>query len=259
MYRKPYPKSKAKPKASRWKNKKSGYSKTIKSAKRQGISNAIQRDGIGKLTVYNPFPLRLMKVLRYSTQVPLTVTAGAMAYHTFRLNSLYDPDNTGVGNSPKYIDTFIGNDGGNAPYSRYRVHGARWNMKFVNTNSSQNSISYIAARVRDSDTAIISAAGTTYGEFFETPNCVVKMLMNGTNNMSVCNIKGYTDIKKILNVKDLRDVEYTSGSYNSNPLSEVLLDLHVRCQDGTTTATFQVFVEIYFYVECYEQNTVVTS
>lgn len=206
-----------------------------------------------------PFTNTYFTQLRYAVQVPITVTAGAQSYNTFRVNSLYDPDSTGIGGQPKFYDTLCGASGGTAPYASYRVHGCKYKVNFVNTNSSQTSISYVAARVRDADTPVISSAVAGYETFRETPNCKVKMLFNGTNVACSKWMKGYISMKKVLSVKDLRDDPDTAAAYNANPAEGVFLDLHVRTQDATTTATFQVFVTLIFMCEFFDRNLVAQS
>ncbi len=60
------------------------------------------------------FPMRMPVVLRYAQSNALTASAN-FAGNTFRLNSAFDPDQTGVGGQPNYFDTFA------ALYSKYRI------------------------------------------------------------------------------------------------------------------------------------------
>jgi len=207
----------------------------------------------------SPFPNTYYTQLRYATQASVTVTAGAQNYHTFFVNSLYDPDATGTGTQPKFFDTLCGAANGTAPYGSYRVHGCKYKINFVNTNSSQNSISYVAARVRDGNTGAITSATAGYDTFRETPNCRVKMLFNGTSSAASKWITGYIPIKKVLSVKDLRDDPDTAAAYNANPAEAVYLDMHVRTQDAATTATFQVFITLTFMCEFFDRNLVAQS
>lgn len=67
------------------------------------------------LNVWDPFPAKQMARLRYSTDISITPTTGLAGIHTFRANSINDPDQTGVGHQPYGHDTYA------TIYNSYRV------------------------------------------------------------------------------------------------------------------------------------------
>lgn len=88
------------------------------------------------------FPDKLVTNLRYVDVFRLTGSAGTPGANTFRMNSCFDPDLSGVGHQPMYYDQLCGAVG-TAPYSRYRV----LQSKITCTYSMESPPSLTAANV----------------------------------------------------------------------------------------------------------------
>lgn len=67
----------------------------------------------------NGVPPKLKSTLKYVTTITLNPSAGGCAGHTFRINSLQDPDYTGTGHQPMGYDQIM------ALYDRYTVKACR--------------------------------------------------------------------------------------------------------------------------------------
>jgi len=65
------------------------------------------------------FPTKIITILKYVDLYGLTSTAGGIANQVFSMNSVFDPDVTGVGHQPMYFDRY------QAIYNNYRVLGSR--------------------------------------------------------------------------------------------------------------------------------------
>jgi len=76
------------------------------------------------------FPDKLVTSLRYVDNITLTGGVGVIGSNVFRMNSLHDPDLSGIGHQPMYYDQICGAVG-NAPYSRYRVLGSTITVKYT--------------------------------------------------------------------------------------------------------------------------------
>jgi len=50
------------------------------------------------------FPLRFYVAHRYTEQVTITSSAGAVAGYAFKCNGMFDPNTTGTGHQPQYFD-----------------------------------------------------------------------------------------------------------------------------------------------------------
>lgn len=66
---------------------------------------------------------KVITVLQYVDTKTIAPASGA-AHHVFRLNSIFDPDVTGVGHQPAYHDQW------SALYNKYRVLSATWKIVF---------------------------------------------------------------------------------------------------------------------------------
>lgn len=80
-----------------------------------------------------PFPNNLVRKLRYATCIGLNPGAFAIASHSFRCNSIYDPDSTGVGHQP------LGRDEISQFYGHYSVLSSKITAYFEWDNSVPNS------------------------------------------------------------------------------------------------------------------------
>lgn len=69
--------------------------------------------------VLGGFPEKMRTTLRYTTNIVLTSTTGAVAYYDFRGNGPYDPDATSTGGQPANYDDLA------LHYDFYRVYGSR--------------------------------------------------------------------------------------------------------------------------------------
>lgn len=70
------------------------------------------------MQLWDPFPAKQMARLRYSTDISITPTTGAAGFYVFRANSIFDPDQSGVGHQPYGHDTY------STIYSKYQVKKA---------------------------------------------------------------------------------------------------------------------------------------
>ena len=97
------------------------------------INRVYRRPGRGERRVTNVvassgFPDSEVATIRYSDEI--TISAGA-AYgqYTYRGNSCFDPDETGIGHQPMYYDQYA------AVYSKYKVVASRMTVTSANYNA----------------------------------------------------------------------------------------------------------------------------
>lgn len=79
----------------------------------------------------SPIPTSVLVKLRYCDSIAIDPASGGITgSHLFRVNSLFDPDETSAGHQPLAYDEYA------ALYSRYCVLGAKITVKCINTSST---------------------------------------------------------------------------------------------------------------------------
>lgn len=205
----------------------------------------------------SPFPPQFYTTLAYSETIPLLVqaTADLPEFYTFRLNSLFDPNLTGVGIQPRYFDTLLGAGNGTAPYRQYRVHGAKITATFWPTSATASiGNGYAGICVRRSNVTIPA----TITEMRERPYVHTRP-MYGTNSGKPIRISSFVKMKKILGNKDLNDNEDSLAQYNANPVDSVLADILICNVQGSSLAQMAVEVKIQYFCQLSTLNDVADS
>jgi hypothetical protein len=178
-----------------------------------------------------------------SIKVPLNYTmdidlAGAvMLDHVINLNSLYDPDATGVGNQP------LGFDQWSAFYSRYRVDEVAVQVDWI--NNSVNSVTDILAVASNSLTAISTAA--TYEAGCQSPFSKTGILAIATGN-NIAQFKTRYQLHRITGVSKQKyesDDAY-SGTSGSSPTEDIALHLCAKDFGFATNVATKVRVKLTF-------------
>lgn len=186
------------------------------------------------------FPLRKYVTLRYAQQINLTPSVGG-ANHLFRLNSLYDPDYTGVGHQP------LGYDQWTTIYDKYAVRRARIKITEVTDSTGSNTPCYTFIGIRHKPTG----TPTSGEEAMENPDYSDFMLSgmnegaNGNPRKKV--LVQEVDIVKFLNRGNIDDSDLLT-TVSTNPVNEVYADINTLPINGNTAGTMHFVVEIEFDV-----------
>lgn len=201
------------------------------------------------------FPKNLYTVLKYAQFTSLT-SASLLnpGIQTYRLNGIFDPDQTGTGAQPRYMDTLLGNNASTAPYRNYRVHACKWKVMFTDYTQSVGGCGRVATIVRRSTVT----SPSTLDEASMWPGAKVRMLGNYAGNMSNVTVKGFNKIKYVLGHKDLTDVDGTAAAYNATPSEEVYLDIMFETYDSTSRA-IRAWIVLEYFCQLYTQADVADS
>lgn len=76
------------------------------------------------------FPSHKIVKLRYCAPLNLDAPAGALGSHTYSMNSVFDPDFSGIGHQPRFFDQWA------AIYGRYTVLGAKITVSIIGPTTS---------------------------------------------------------------------------------------------------------------------------
>lgn len=132
----------------------------------------------------------------YATKVSMpAATLGAASAYQFRLNSIFDPDYTGVGHQPGGHDQYA------QIYETYCVTGVSFNISFANDNDAPNIVGYYISDREDvsSDAVVMVEQGINEWKHIAGQD-------GGPANAS---FSGYVDLPKLMG--------YSYNDYVTNP------------------------------------------
>lgn len=193
--------------------------------------------------------------LRYQTLVELDSITSGMVQHSFKINSLYDPDDTGMGAQPLFYDTLCAASGTNAPFANYRVCGAKVKVYFVNDNTAASTAGAFFIHWRYGGAGPLD----TISELGEQPNTIVKDVNSGYSPRGTTMLATYVSMKKMLGVRDIRDDDDSAGPYNGNPAKIVYFDAGYQPYQAAVNSNVFLRVKITFYCQFYSQNEMLQS
>lgn len=196
-------------------------------------------------------PEQLKTHLRYVDVYTLTSTSNSVARQWMRLNSIFDPDYTGTGHQPLYLDQL------SVIYKRYVVLGSKMKVTFSTlpnlTSTTQPSGPVVVGVVADDDAATQSAAST----IMESNSCKSTMLcnQNGGNNLKILYVTYSPERDLGLGADD-----DTVGSLVSGNPSKSWYAAAWIAESGLSTATsVNVKIEIDYFVRFSQQTDVPQS
>jgi len=186
-------------------------------------------------------PEELSTHLRYVDTYTLTSTTQALAKQVMRLNSIFDPDFTGIGHQPLYTDQF------DNFYKRYSVLGAKLKATFSALPSAiataQPSGPMLCGVTADDD----GSTSSTVSTLMETNTTQSTFLcsQNGGNNVKVFYLT-YSP-KRDLGVAP--DDDTVGAAMGANP-SKVWFGTAWMAESGLSAASScNVTIEIDYYVK----------
>ncbi len=179
------------------------------------------------------FPVEFKGVMTYTSYFALTPAAGAISDQVFRLNSIYDPDYSGVGS------TVMGYTQANALYQRYRVLAARVHVQWDNMSSDP----VVAYAVASPNTTISSNIGTIQAQRLSWSSPVAgKGGPPKTHTLSM-------PIYKVFGVPQMqvRTEHDFAAALGANPSNSVYLHVGIY-QNGSSSGNCNVFIKIEYEV-----------
>lgn len=233
-----------------YKKRKGGTQYPRKFAKSRRLrSDASNYDG--RMTmVRNPdygFPDKLRTRLRYADSISLNGNVN----NIFRMNSLYDPDLSGVGHQPCWYDQLC-NTVGYAPYYKYRVLGSKIKVTFTQVSAPSLAASNFGPILCFIDGS--NQASLTY-------STAAGVMENSGSKYTILQDKSGGSNSKTLTLtySPQKDLGLSAGddtigaAYNANP--SAIYYAHVgKIDQGTNTSITQIYVEIEYYVEFFQRN-----
>ena len=202
-----------------------------------------------------PFANEYITQCKYATNVK---TAGVGdPFHVFRMNSIYDPDQTGVGHQP------YGHDQLAEIYSRYRVNGFKYEIWGTNNSSGTNCALQIHA---------VPYNGTADPAFFvssiqamEIPNSKTGCTTAGGTTAAVggeaCYLSGYIDLATFTgrSKSQYKADDRYQATMGTNPAEEMTFFVGGSSMDTGQWADGAFTVKLTYFVECFDSKGLPTS
>lgn len=214
-------------------------------ARRRKYSRWTRKTGPG-LSRKLPLPKTLKTTLRYVERdiVVNPGTGGVAAVHFFSMNSLYDPNKTGVGHKCMGFDELM------TFYDHYTVIGSRIKVTACNLDTSNQQ--YISVNLTDDSGA---------------PGDIEPVIENAMGRWTVIGQKGSgRDIQtltlncspnRFFGKKVIGDDKY-QGGVSSNPTDQVFTQICVQPVTGVDSSEARIIVEIE-YITVFSEPKVLTQ
>ncbi len=179
-----------------------------------------------------PLAQRLRTTLKYSETVQRT---GTFVYdYVWRLNSIFDPNLTGVGHQPKGFDQLA------ALYQRYRVYHAKYDVIMYNTTSAIPA-HFIIVPTNSSSTYTDASDAIEAPMSEHTLTTIYQMgRLRGSIDLATLNGKSHAAYAAD---------DTTQALVSTNPTETLNLHVVSEATDGSTTLVVYYIVEIYYDVE----------
>jgi hypothetical protein len=176
------------------------------------------------------FPDKMLTKLRYVDTYSVTITAGSIGKQVMYLNSVFDPDNTGVGHQPLYRDTYA------AIYDQYAVVKVSCTVKFMNLAGAD---SVICGIVLDDDNSTSSTVNTLCEQNHGQHTILPPM----SGSLSTHTFTYHWDCKSVLGIDPFASETYkTPVGSNPTEVSSLLIW-------ATDTGGASISVPVHFQME----------
>ncbi|AXH76623.1 MAG: capsid protein [Circoviridae sp.] len=192
-------------------------------------------------------PTQRLARLVYVNNTEATSNLGVISVLKYRANSVFDPDQTGVGHQPFGFDTWA------TLYNHYVVLGAKITVKAINSIPDGASPAYIGCYL--SDDTDISNYPNAY-QLMEAGKGSYR-LVNPGNNRPIAFGSRFS-AKKFFNVTDVKDNARLAAAVTANPLEGAIFNVWYQTGNGST-ATMYLSVRLEYIVSFGEPRDVNTS
>jgi len=181
--------------------------------------------------------------LKYSQQISIGATAGALATHIFSGNSCFDPDVTGTGHQPFFFDQWA------AFYADYTTLGSR--VKITPCDQAPTAQGKVITLVPSDGKAVFTTSDQN--TIVEQPYAKT-MVYQASSNLP--HLTSYMSTGKIYGLRKDR-VNTDSifiASTGSSPTGEWYWHIGMNPLAGTANVTIELLVEITYYVKFSSRN-----
>jgi len=173
--------------------------------------------------------------MRYVESIVLN-SGVTTSHYSWKANSLFDPNDTGVGHQPLGFDQII-------PFwGKYQVTSAAIRVNFFNMDTAQRTV-YAGIKVSDINIPTFDARTD-----IERGHTKYQMLTNINGTKNHCQLTHYVDIGKFLGITDVNDDERLKGTASTSPSEGVYF--HVFSEPTRTGAPEECVITVQIDYNC---------
>lgn len=190
-----------------------------------------------------PIPQRFIVKHKYADTVSTIAGSGIYA---FNLNSMWDPDRSGIGHQPYGRDTFA------SLYNKYRVIGCKYTVEI----SSNSTTILVGTIVQNEQWAYTGTA--SFNELKENPRARFRTQAPGG---PIQRISGYANIASVLGQTKAQYMssEDTSAQVANNPAENCILTIAAATTAGVPQGAASVMVMLEYLVEWFDPSQLAQS
>lgn len=198
----------------------------------------------------SPFAQRYITKMKYAEQLKVTGPGGGgLATFRFNLNSIFDPNRTGIGHQPYGHDTM------QSIYNRYRVIKCSYVISAYNSASDGDAYSIVAALPANEQVNLIGGVA----EAQENPRC---KFITQAPNAGLKVLRGTVYLPSLMGRSKsqyMADDRY-QAVYGSDPSELGILNIYAGTLDGeVATNTMSLNVVLTYTVESFDVKNLIQS
>lgn len=213
-----------------------------------------RRSRTTKLKIYrNPNVVPDTKIVkhRYVDTFTLSAGAGLPASRVFRANSIFDPDQTGVGHQP------LGTDEWSVFYNHYNVIGSKVTAQFISVAEvGSASACHVGVLLKDNSVVLINPV-----TIMEQAHSRYGILTSANATQMSSKINGFYSPRKFFGIKDIGDNRTLLGAnVGSNPSEDAYFHIYAAPVNSTAAIdAINVIVTIEYLVQYSERKSLLQS
>ncbi len=190
---------------------------------------------------------KLFTTMQYTDNITLVTVSGAPKPYQFQ-TSCFDPNLTGVGHQPLGFDQWA------TFYTKYRVHGIKYEFTFINTSTTMQADAIVLPKNA-------STVTTSQNTLWERPYTKRKILGVEGSGEAIKKLYGYLNPARVLGFSKLQynTDDLTHALVGASPSTMAFLQFYVAPVDSTTDVTVIVRCKLTYYVEFFVRTLLAES
>lgn len=189
------------------------------------------------------FPQAKYVRLRYVEHITMNPGADLLVRHSFRANSLYDPNHTGVGHQPAGFDQWMDR------YNHYTVLGSKMTAQFINPGETHLTPGYagIILTANETDASSFTDINNLLESRLSTKFRPAGLVLGNTNSTTI--LKSTFSARKFFHISKATMVGNTnySGTSGADPTEGAYFSLCYASINGNDPEQITVRVSIDYY------------